>query len=164
MRLKGKGGITHEQFIIENTKMTQRLRNWKENMDPALLDSRFLVMDFPLTQKHSERLFDPYIPGVLYSGPLWLINVDLMDWYSMFLMHGLHTAQAMQTLPDVKHMSRLAENLCQLYEAIMHHPETPKGAAVGLQGGLGIAAFFLPKDKAHTMWMRRKLAMIESQG
>ncbi|KAA8571972.1 hypothetical protein EYC84_001913 [Monilinia fructicola] len=161
---KGKGEIPHEQFVVENTKMTQRMTDWKANMDPALLDSRFLVTDFAGTQKDPEGLFDPYIPGVLYSGPLWVVNLDLMDWYAMFLMHGLHTAQAMQALPDVEHMNYLAESLCQLYEAILHYPETPKGAAVGLQGGLGIAAFFLPKDEAHTMWMRRKLAMIESQG
>ncbi|ESZ95495.1 hypothetical protein SBOR_4149 [Sclerotinia borealis F-4128] len=161
---KGRGEITHEQFVIENTKITQRMKDWKENMDPTLLDRRFLVMDFSPTQNHSGSLFDPYIPGVIYSGPLWVINVDLMDWHGMFLMHGLHTAQAMQTMPDLQHMSSLAEDFCQLYEAIMHHPETPKGSAVGLQGGLGIAAFFLPKDEAHTMWMRRKLATIESQG
>ncbi|QSZ33529.1 hypothetical protein DSL72_005097 [Monilinia vaccinii-corymbosi] len=161
---KGKGEILHEQFIIENAKMTQRMKDWKNHIDPILLDSRFLVMDFAAAQKDPGALFDPHKPGVLYSGPLWLINLNLMDWYGMFLMHGLHTAQAMQTLPDVEHMSRLAENLCRLYEAITHYPETPKGAAVGLQGGLGIAAFFLPKDEAHTMWMRRKLAMIESQG
>lgn len=161
---KAKGEITHEQFIVDNKKMTQRMMDWKKNMDPVLLGSRLLVMDFPPTRKHSEGLFNPYIPGVLYSGPLWPMNINLMDWHAMFLMHGLQTAQAMQTLPDAVHMGRLSEEFCQLYEAIMHHPETPKGAAVGLQGGLGIAAFYLPKDEAHTMWVRRKLAIIESQG
>ncbi|APA05342.1 hypothetical protein sscle_01g001120 [Sclerotinia sclerotiorum 1980 UF-70] len=158
---KGKGEITHEQFIVENAEMTQRM---EDLIDPTLLDSRFLVMDFSPTKKQARGLFDPYIPGVLYSGALSLINLTLMDWRAMSLMHGLHTAQAMQALPDIEHMSQLSTDFCQLYEAILHHPEIPKGAAVGLQGGLGIAAFFLPKDEAHTMWMRRKLATIESQG
>ncbi|EDN93882.1 hypothetical protein SS1G_09749 [Sclerotinia sclerotiorum 1980 UF-70] len=127
---KGKGEITHEQFIVENAEMTQRM---EDLIDPTLLDSRFLVMDFSPTKKQARGLFDPYIP-------------------------------AMQALPDIEHMSQLSTDFCQLYEAILHHPEIPKGAAVGLQGGLGIAAFFLPKDEAHTMWMRRKLATIESQG
>lgn len=161
---QGKGDISPEQFFLENAKMTERMRNWKKDMDPALLDSRFLVMDIPVKQTPPGALFDPYIPGVLYSEPLWAMNLNMMDWYAIFLMHGLHTAQAMQTPPDGEHMSQLAEGLCQLYEIIAHHPETPRGASVGLQGGLGIAAFFLPKDEPHTMWMRRKLAIIESQG
>ncbi|THV46369.1 hypothetical protein BGAL_0392g00080 [Botrytis galanthina] len=159
---QGKGEITHEQFIFENAKMAQRMKDWKDNMDPALLDSRYLVTDFPPAQPGS--LFDPCMPGLLYRGPLWAINIDSMDRYAVALMHGLHTAQAMQMPPDFEVMNRLSEDLCQMYEAILHHPETPKGAAVGLQGGLGIAVFFLSKDETYNMWMRRKLATIESQG
>jgi hypothetical protein len=70
----------------------------------------------------------------------------------------------MQTAPDAEHLARVSHLSCQLYEATLNSPETPKGAIVGLQGALGISAFFLPQDEVHFMWVRRKLAMVETQG
>ncbi|PQE28986.1 C6 finger domain-containing protein [Rutstroemia sp. NJR-2017a BBW] len=162
---KVRGEITHEQYLIENAEIMSTIRRWKDDMHPSLLDSRYLVMEFPdAPQDHRPQIFDPYTPGILYSGPLWLTNACLLDWYAIDIIYGLQTAQAMQTAPDAEHLARVSQMSCQLYESTLHSKETPKGAVVGLQGALGVSAFFLPQDETHFMWIRRKLAMVETHG
>ncbi|KAM3076950.1 hypothetical protein ACMFMG_003582 [Clarireedia jacksonii] len=164
---KVKGEITHEQYLVENAVIMNTIRRWKDDMHPSLLDHRYLVMDFshaPQRQNGPDCVFDPYAPGVLYSGPLWLTNTCLLDWYAIDMIYGLQTAQAMQTAPDAEHLGRVASLSGQLYESTLNSPETPNGAIVGLQGAIGLSAFFLPQDEAHSMWLRRKLAIIETQG
>lgn len=52
----------------------------------------------------------------------------------------------------------------QLFETVELYHESPPGTILALQASLGIACLFLPRDEAHAMWARRKLATIESHG
>jgi hypothetical protein len=161
---KGKGEISDEQFINENGVIDRRIKEWKTKMDPALQDSRFLVTDFSGARPlNSDDIVDPYIPGILYSGPLWAMNVATLDWYSINLMHKYQTALIMKTQPSAD-LGLKAYASCQLFEAIQSWPGSPPGAIVACQASLGIACLFLPRDGRHAMWVRRKLATIESNG
>jgi hypothetical protein len=133
-------------------------------MDPALQDTRYLVTDFSGARPlDPDDIVDPYIAGTLYGGPLYVMNMATIDWYSIDLMHKYQTALTMKTQPSAE-LGMKAYATCQLYEAIEFYPQSPPGAVLAIQASLGIALLFLPRDETHAMWARRKLATIEANG
>lgn len=160
----GKGEISLEQFHIQNQALGKRIYDWRDKMDPALLDPRYRVFDFSGARpRDPDDIVDPYIPGVLYQGPLWAMNLAMIDWYSVDLMHKYQTALTLQQQPS-KELAVTAYASCQLLEAIEYWPGSPKGALLACQSSLGISSLFMPRDRRHSMWARRKLARIESHG
>ncbi|KAG4443754.1 hypothetical protein IFR05_000745 [Cadophora sp. M221] len=161
---RGKGEISDQQFIAENDIIARRIEEWKSKMDPALEDPRYLVTDFSGARPvDPDDIVNPYIPGVIYSGPLWVMNIALIDWYAIDMMHKYQTALTMQTQPSAD-LGMKAYASCQLFEAVEFWPRSPPGTVVACQASLGIACLFLPRDETHSMWARRKLATIESNG
>jgi hypothetical protein len=161
---KGKGEISHEQFLVENETLAKRISDWRDKMDPALQDPRWRVTDFSGAPPFDPNdIVDPYIPGTLYHGPLWSMSKAMIDWYSADLMHKYQTALTLQSQPS-KELAMGAYAMCQLFEAVEYWPGSPKGSIIACQASLAIACLFLPRDKQHSMWCRRKLAVIESLG
>jgi len=161
----GKGAITQEEFIIKNQEISKAIADWKENMDPALQDPRYLVTDFSTSRPlDPEDIVNPYRPGILYGGPLWPINVSTIDWYALDLMHQYQTALILGTSGPSHALALRAFCTCELFEAIEFWPGSPKGSVLACQASLGIASLFLPRDAKHSMWVRRKLATVESNG
>jgi hypothetical protein len=160
----GKGEISHAQFVKENEDIGRRIEQWKSQMDPALQDTRYLVTDFTGSRPlDPDDIVNPYIRGTLYGGPLFVMNIAIIDWYSIDLMHKYQTALATRTQPS-QELGMKAYATCQLFEAIEFYPGSPPGALLSIQASLGIAILFLPRDLQHSMWARRKLASIESNG
>lgn len=160
----GKGEINPDQFAGENEAVGKRIQEWKTKMDPALQDSRYLVTDFTGARPlDPDDIVDPYIPGVIYSGPLFVMNVCLIDWYSIDIMHKYQTTLTTQQQPS-QELGVKAYESCQLFEAIEFFPGSPPGTILALQASHGIASLFLPRDRRHSMWARRKLATIEANG
>jgi hypothetical protein len=160
----GKGEIALEHFVKENEDIGRRIEEWKSKMDPALQDSRHLVTDFSGSRPlDPDDIVNPYIPGTLFSGPLFVMNIAIIDWYSIDLMHKYQTALTLRTQPS-QELGMKAYATCQLYEAIEFYPRSPPGAVLSIQASLGIALLFLPRDLQHAMWARRKLATIETNG
>ncbi|KAG0649249.1 Transcriptional regulatory moc3 [Hyphodiscus hymeniophilus] len=152
----GKGEITFDQFMGENKAIETRLQEWKTKMDPALQDSRYLVTDFTGARPVGpEDIVDPYIPGRIYKGPLYVMNVCLIDWYSINLMHSYQTALTTRS-PLPPELGRVAYETCQLYEAIEFYPGSPSGVILALQASLGIACLFLPRDERHAMFVEER--------
>jgi hypothetical protein len=161
---KGKGEISHEQFLAENEVLSKRILDWRDKMDPALKDPQWRVTDFTGAPPFDPNdIVDPYIPGTLYHGPLWSMSKAMIDWYSIDLMHRYQTALTLGNQPS-KELAMGAYASCQLFEAVQYWPGSPKGSIIACQASLGIASLFLPRDKQHSMWCRRKLALIESLG
>lgn len=161
----GKGLISKEEFIIKNQELAKEIADWKESIDPAIQDPRYLVTDYsnapPLDP---QSIVNPYRPGILYGGPLWAINISTIDWYALDLMHQYQTALILGTSGPNHALTRRAFCTCELFEAIENWPGSPKGSVIGAQASLGIASLFLPRDARHSMWVRRKFATIESNG
>lgn len=160
----GKGEITHEQFVKENEAIEERINGWKTGMDPALQDSRYLVTDFNgAPAPDPNDIVNPFIPGTIYGGALWVMNQCTIDWHSIRLMHQYQTSLMMKTQPS-KEIGLTAYASCQLFEAVEFWPGSPPGTILALQASLGIACLFLPRDEKHSMWARRKLAKVEAHG
>jgi hypothetical protein len=160
----GKGEISRDDFTRENINIGRRIKEWKTKIDPALQDPRFLVTDFSGARPlDPEDIVNPYEPGLIFHGPLWVMNVATIDWFSIDLMYEYQTALTMRTQPS-KDLAMKAYASCQLFEAMEFFPGSPPGTVLACQASLGIACLFLPRDSTHAMWARRKLATIESNG
>ena len=160
-----RGAITLESFMIENKELSMRISAGKQHLDILLTHTRSLVETHEVERKSdSKNVIDPYMPGGIYNKDgLWALNLMLMDWYAMDVMHRYQSALMLQRLPPPE-LELLALRLCGMVEAIESWPEGPPGIMLSTQAALGIATLFLPKDDRHTMWSRRKLAKIESLG
>ena len=133
-------------------------------MDPVFDDTRYMVTDFPSTQNvDPDDIVNPYTPGVIYSGPMWPLNLGMVDWNSLKAMHHYQTSLAFKTAPCGE-VLQAAYASCQIVEAVELWPGSPPAALLSLQASLGVAMLCLPRDPKHAMWCRRKLAKIEADG
>jgi len=160
----GKGGISLDEFLVENEKLAKKIEDWETTLDPALQNPKYRVTDFTGARPvDPDDIVDPYEPGILLQGPLWSMNICRLDWISVNLIHRYQTAQVLQTQPT-REMAFLAYKCCQLFEAVEYWPGSPKGSVLGCQASLGICSLMLPRDSRHMMWCRKKLAVVESNG
>ncbi|KAI0387676.1 hypothetical protein F5Y04DRAFT_9501 [Hypomontagnella monticulosa] len=160
----GRGEISGQEFAAEHDQITSRLYEWKAKLDPALTDPNLRVTDFPhKVPLVEDDIVDPYKPGHLYDFPLFSTTVLTAEWHSILVMHKSQEAFALQQKPSDE-LRGLAHSICEIFEAVQLWPSAPNGALVPIQACLAIAALFLPRDRRHHMWLRRKYALLESLG
>ncbi|OBT64797.1 hypothetical protein VE03_06498 [Pseudogymnoascus sp. 23342-1-I1] len=160
-----KSEISIEQFNVENEIIAKKIQDFIPNMDPALHDSRYKVMDFTGARpRDPEDIVDPYEPGLIQEGVLWPINICKLDIYALDLMRLVQTAQILQIPTNEEEMLRPAFQVCQMFEAVEYWPGSPKGAILSCLASLGLAAIALPRDHRHMSWLRKKFAVVESHG
>lgn len=158
-----RGYITLDQFWTENEKLVETLDRL-ENLLESMRDPRYVVKSYAHAKPLGpDDIVNPYLPGGLYSGPAWDVNVCHTDLMGAKLMHKYQTGLLMQQ-PDFAGLRDMALEICRVTETVHRWPGRPDDYAVGFQSGLGLAALFLPHDEKHIMWCRRKMALIEQQG
>lgn len=156
--------ITPEEFSAEHDRITGRLKQWRETLDPAITNPAYHVNEFPDQKELGEGdVVNPYAPGVLYRAPLFAMTLMTAMYHSLTVMHE---SQSETTQKDLLYAS-LRENsfaICQIFEAVERWPGSPRGALVLIQACLAISALFLPQDARHHSWVRRKFALVETLG
>ncbi|KAI4230387.1 MAG: hypothetical protein L6R36_000015 [Xanthoria steineri] len=156
--------ITVEQFRRDNELLAVRIRNLREELELLLSYDQYIVKSFEGAPKRDEEdIVGPYRSGDLRQGSLWGVNFLKLDWLGTSIMHTYQTALILQE-PPPPGLVNLALEVCRLFQAIQYWPGSTPGSILSAQAALGIAVVFLPKDDRHTMWCRKKLAAVESQG
>ncbi|TGJ82993.1 hypothetical protein E0Z10_g5775 [Xylaria hypoxylon] len=160
-----RGEILAESYIEEYGRISKRLSEWKDGLDPAITESNYLVTDFQYRQPLTDDdIVNPYKPGSLYKPPLFSTTVLLLEWHSIIIMHkSRQEGYALQQEPS-NELRQLALSACELFETLRCWPETPTGALITVQACLAIASLFIPRDQKHHMWMRRRYALLEAIG
>ncbi|KAI9171164.1 hypothetical protein HJFPF1_00644 [Paramyrothecium foliicola] len=161
---RSRGQLTSEEFDQEHDKLTRRLEQWMDLVDPALTDPQYLVNDFPAGRvAEPDAVFNPYQPGVLYGFPLFNTNILMIEWLSVVIMHKsqLPADKLRASLPELgAHASKIG----QLFELIEHWESTPSGVLLAIQPALSLGALFLPQGPEYHMWLRKKFARLEAEG
>lgn len=153
-----------EEFKIENEELSMRISTWEQQLYILFEEVRCQVKTFEIKRRPDlEDVVDPHMPGGIFLEGLCSLNLLLMDWYGLDLMHKYQTALILQQSQPPK-LSLIAWELCRMFEAIDCWPEAPPGVVLSTQASLSMAMLFLPKDRRNIMWCRRKLARIESLG
>jgi hypothetical protein len=159
-----KREITEEEYGAEHRKLSAIWDNWKDSWDPALTDAAFLVTEFPVGQAPDpDDIVNPFAPGVLFRPPLFASTLMKCEYHSIALMHASQTAGKL-TEEDRARLMEHAYAVCQISETVELWPNSPPGSLILLHSCLAIAALYLPQDARHHMWVRRKLALLETQG
>ncbi len=163
-----KGRISMDDFHAKEAEIAVILDDWLEKMDPALIDPRYAVTDFlDAPPRDPNDIVDPYMPGLLFTGELWPINILRQDHLGVMIMRkylNFRLAGAQDDTPAHMDLRSLAHQTCQYFEAIELYPGSPKGGVIAGQACLGIAAILLPQNSRYHMWVRRKLALVECHG
>lgn len=159
-----RGHISMADFHRENEVIAQRIQGLKQHLAPLMSKDEYRVMSFEDSPTRDPNdIVDPYIPGLLFRGPLFALNYMRINWYAVESMHKYQTATILQQ-PPPQDLSRLALEQCRLLEAIEFWRGSPAGAVLPAQASLAMNCLFLPRDEKHITWCRRKLAQIEGMG
>ena len=160
---RNRGQISSSDFAVEHKRILDALVDYKNNWDPAITDPKYLVTDFGGREPHPDDIVNPYEPGILYDLPLFSSTVAAADWHGVMILHMLVTPD--RTKEDMfPELQRHAFAICRCYETIQYWPHAPKGAILQQHPLIQAAYMFLPRDKKHEMWIRRKSAYGESLG
>ncbi|KAI1300879.1 hypothetical protein F5Y03DRAFT_220954 [Xylaria venustula] len=160
-----RGEVSVDAFVEEYDHISVRLSEWKDRLDPAVIDPNYLVTDFHYQQPLTDAdIVNPYKPGSLYRFPLFSMTILLMEWHSIIIMHkSRQEGYALQQEPSDE-LRQLALSACEMYETLHRWPNTPTGALIAVQACLAIACLFIPRDQKYYMWMRRRYASLEASG
>jgi hypothetical protein len=158
-----RGTISMDQFMVQNHELGETIRAVRVTLE-ELSRPEYAVFSFPEAEEPGlNDIVDPYQPGGLYRVPYFMLNFSWIDWNAVDLMHKYQTALTLQQ-PIPAELETLALQQCRILEAMEKWPESPTGSLLAAHASLGIASLFLPKDYRHTMWLRKKLAMMEQMG
>lgn len=158
------GLISPEDFAAQKEILAHAMQGLGRQLD-SLKDSRYLVTSFPHRQPLGpEDIVDPYVPGLIYTEPLWEVNMCTVDYYGGMLMYKHQFALMTQSQDMFMELKDLAYAPCQILETMWRMPSCPKDSSLFALTVMGFIPLFLPADEAHQMWTRRRLAKIEQLG
>lgn len=156
--------LSPADYTLEHGRITKQLEAWRTSWDPSLSDPRYLITDFlwwPATD--TDDVINSYVPGILFDFPLFNTTVITAEWHSVMMMHKVQSPNV--SIKDITvELNSHALSVCQHFQAVQHWPFSPPGALITLQPCISIAAFFLPHNPSHNMWLRRKLSVLETLG
>ncbi|KAI3127603.1 transcriptional regulator family: Fungal Specific TF [Penicillium roqueforti] len=160
-----RGMLSMEQFAIQNDQLGQ----WLEQAKTILRgfdDYEYKIQHYPQKQPLTEDdVIDPYVPGVLYRGPLWDFNYAWIDILATETMYKFQTMQVLQQ-PLLEDLQTLAKEQCRIIETMIRWPHKENGYCINFKNSLGMLGMFLPTEHQHKyqMWARRTLALLEQHG
>lgn len=161
---KGKGAVSDADFAVETNNIRQRILEMAHVVDTTFADRKRTIKMFPNAPTEPyDSIVDSTDPDFLYADELYTWNFTQIDFWSIQLMFEsqMCVAQRQPPSPDV---INIAYRQCKMFEALQFSSTDPKPAILGAQASLGMASLYLPRDQRHTMWTRRKYALIESCG
>ena len=161
---KAKDTIAADEFSTRSSDLLVESTKFGQTLEAAFTDYPRYIKSFPKAPPPSEEEITNYRdPNFLFAGDLFTMNYVLLDYWAIDLMFKYQLALVQHQQPSSE-LVELAIKNCKMFEAIEYCSEGPPGAEIGCQASLGIASLFLPKDKKHTNWCRRKFALIEQKG
>ncbi|KAK4548240.1 hypothetical protein LTR36_010110 [Oleoguttula mirabilis] len=161
---KTKNTVTDEQFADDTSNLMGQFAKFGRTIQSAFTDPSCFVKSFPNAPHPGEEdIVEFRHPGYFYAGEFFTMNFVLIDFWAIELMFKYQLTMA-QRQPPPPELTEIALKKCKMFEAVEHSGQGPSGSVLGFQASLGIASLFLPKDKRHTDWCRKKFALIEQHG
>lgn len=158
-----QGLITPEEFTTER-KMVEETFDAITRYLETMKDPRYAITRFPNQQPlGSEDIFDPYVPGLIFGGPCYEVNLCHLEYLNYFVMLKYQMGKVQQNL-DLIDLKNTVLTTCQVMEAMDRLPDAPKDLPIMHQNSLGLVCIFVPHDQPHWHWCRRKLAEVERSG
>ncbi|KAJ2905497.1 hypothetical protein MKZ38_005373 [Zalerion maritima] len=162
---RGRKEIPKEVFLTEHARISSQLAGWRSQWDPRMTNPDFVVTDFtPKRLLTEDDISNPFVPGSLYTFPLFATTLLTCQWHSLILLHESQATINAQSRDPPAELTDHAMAICRIFEAVELWPSSPAGSLFAIQSSLAIAAIFVPRDPRHHLWMRRKFAFLELMG
>ncbi|KAF2774491.1 hypothetical protein EJ03DRAFT_263244 [Teratosphaeria nubilosa] len=164
---KRKNTITDEYFESETQKLFEEMAAFGKRISTTHSAPEAFVKKFPDAPPPSpDDITNFQDPDFLYGGSLFTMNYVLIDFWAIDLMFKCQVMSARNQQQPTAELTYEALQMVKMFQAIewCSDPGKPLGAILGCQASLGMASLFLPRDERHTMWCRRKFALIEQNG
>ena len=161
---KKTGAISDKEYGRRTRELRQQYTDFSRVVETSFAKPANFVKSFPNGPPPDEAdITDYQDPNFLYAGELFTMNYILLDLWAIDLnfKHQLAILQQQTATPEIE---AFASKKCKMIEAIEYSGVSPNGALLCCQASLAIASLFLPKDKKHTDWCRRKYAKVEQLG
>lgn len=159
-----EGSLDYAHFTAEATRLEASYAAFEQRITSAFTDPSCFVKDWSNAPPPSEDdIVDFRDPDFLYAGELSTMNFVLLDFWGIDLVFKYQLLAARQQAPT-QDLLEVALKQCKMFEAVRYGDQGPAGGVIGCQASLGLCAVFLPHDRKHTMWMRRRLALVEQLG
>ncbi|PNS21771.1 hypothetical protein CAC42_1625 [Sphaceloma murrayae] len=164
---KAKGVITDDEFGTAVEEMKRLVEERDRDITGAFEGKRRYVESFPNAPAEGERgeedIVDSTATDYLWAGELWSWNLILIDWWAIKLVFLGQLYQLDKSVNPMQ-MLELSYKICRIFEGMEYSELDNRSAILGAHASLGIAATALPKDAKHSIWFRRKFAVIERCG
>ena len=160
------GMVSLDQYALFNLQLAHRMHALRSRLH-QLNDPEHTVVSFPNREPLTDDdIVDPYVPGILHTGPLWDLNFAWLDFHATELMFNFksYTSLRHRSLIQPARLAKQAFDICQLAEAVDRWPDMENGYLVSLKNCIGMASIFLPSSHRHHLWCRRKFAKMEQNG
>ncbi len=163
---KKKNTLSDEQFATEVDNISGQIMRFKHLVETVFDEPANFVTVSPLAPAPSaeDDITDFRDANFLYGGDYFTMNYVLIDFWAIDMMFRNRLATTTPSPQVAAQLVEIALKECKMFEAVEHCEQKPPGAILGCQASLGIASLFLPRDRKHTDWCRRKFALIEQKG
>lgn len=161
---RARDNMEGASVTAEHENVARQLREWRENLEPALTDPSRLVV---LPGHPSDETFSASSQTApLYDAPLSSTTLLLCEWHATVMMHLYQASQDSQghILPELGSLPQHAEAISQVFNAGERWVAGPKGLLIMLHPCITIASMFLPPSPSSNVWLRKKFALLESSG
>ncbi|KAK1046898.1 hypothetical protein LTR74_017879 [Friedmanniomyces endolithicus] len=163
---KKKNTLSDEQFATEVDNIRNQITRFKHLVETVFDEPANFVTVSPHAPAPSaeDDITDFRDAHFLYGGDYFTMNYVLIDFWAIDMMFRNRLATTTPSPQVAAQLVEIALKECKMFEAVEHCEQKPPGAILGCQASLGIASLFLPRDRKHTDWCRRKFALIEQKG
>lgn len=158
-----RGKISEETFQAEHRKLSFRLREWRDNLDPTLTNSSCLV-EVPKTDHQLFHYFEDGLP--LYEEPWSFTTVFITEWHSIVLTHLCRVSDDVLTEASgiLGNRAENSEAICEILEGAEKWHGIPKGMLAMLHPTISMSALWLTMNPQRHIWIKEKFAWLESSG
>lgn len=160
---KRSGRIPEQPFQAEHRKLSNSLREWRDNLNPILTDSKRLAKQ-PQTACKLFHYFQDSLP--IYEESWSFMTLLITEWHAIVLTHLCHITgeRLAEAILILGNPADNAEAICQVLEGAETWSSAPKGMATMLHPTVAMAALWLNMNPPRHVWLKEKFAWLESSG
>lgn len=150
-----------EDFEREWDALSSEIAAFADSIDPTLMDRDKQISIDELSCNSPDQSEDTH---QYYDGDIYPTNQLLVDYWLLDIMYNGHLAALHRGTPRSQRIYDLADRVCHVIDAMPRHPRSPPGVLLAYQTAISIIASNLRETERNSLWSRRMLAEIETQG
>lgn len=161
---KMRGTLSDQQFVEQADRLDDQINGFCGMLETTFTDPAYFLKSLPAAPPPSnDDITDFRDPNFIYGRDLFTMNYVLLDIWAIRLNFKYQLMLVLRQQPSPE-LTEIALKKSKMFEALQYSEQLRPGGILGCQASHGLASLFLPRDKKHTDWARRRFALIEQNG